>query len=146
MRDILQEIGDTGKTVLISSHILPELSQMCDSMTILERGRQVFTGTREEMDRRISGESRLVFRLSRELDEAQTDAVQAALEAAYGAKADNRGGLLWEIESLRTDEQDALMLAQLVSMGVPLCEFRRERATLEKVFMEVTQAHDESGI
>lgn len=45
MRGVLRRIGAMGKTVLISSHILPELSDLCTSMTILERGRAVFSGT-----------------------------------------------------------------------------------------------------
>lgn len=41
MRDILKNVSDMGKTVLISSHILPELAQMCEHMTILEQGTRI---------------------------------------------------------------------------------------------------------
>ena len=45
MKTILRTLREMGKTVLISSHILPELSEMCDSLTILDHGKLVFSGT-----------------------------------------------------------------------------------------------------
>lgn len=51
MKGILKTLKELGKTVLISSHILPELSEMCDSLTIIDHGRLVFSGSVERWPR-----------------------------------------------------------------------------------------------
>lgn len=65
MRGILKNISHIGKTVLISSHILPELADMCDHMTILDHGKAIFTGSMSELENRMHSESELTIRFER---------------------------------------------------------------------------------
>ena len=51
MRELLRELGAMGKTVIVSSHILAELAELCDSIGIIERGQLVTSGTVEEISR-----------------------------------------------------------------------------------------------
>ncbi|MDO5298627.1 MAG: ABC transporter ATP-binding protein [Clostridia bacterium] len=135
MRDILREIGRMGKTVLISSHILPELSELCTSLSILEKGRLVFSGPVEELERRMNGSS-LVIRFDGVMEEALAARAEERLLALCGAAPSRDGETLWRIAS--QEDQDAAALRALVELGAPVCDFHRERASLEKVFMEVT--------
>ena len=68
MKTILRTLRQMGKTILISSHILPELSEMCDSLTILDHGRLVFSGTVEALSEKMNGSAPLgVLRFERDL-------------------------------------------------------------------------------
>ena len=64
MKGILRTLREMGKTVLISSHILPELAEMCDSLTILDHGQLVFSGSVEALSDRMNGNAPLDIRLT----------------------------------------------------------------------------------
>ncbi len=138
MRDILREIARMGKTVLISSHILPELSELCDAMTILERGRAVFSGSAQEMRRKLDGDSALIVRFAPGMDEETAARARERIEAACGARAQEGEGE-WRVSAPGDDARDAALLGELISLGARVCEFKRQQATLETVFMEVTR-------
>ena len=143
MREILKNVRDMGKTVLISSHILPELAQMCDHMTILERGRSVFSGTVEALERKMNANATLVLRLT---GEAQADCIErmtAKLQELYGVQPEAAQENTWRIEAPEDTARDAQTLEALIRLGLPVCDFHREHATLERVFMEVT--HDDQS-
>ena len=140
MREILREIGQMGKTVLISSHILPELSELCTSMTVLQKGRAVFSGSVAEMERRLHG-APLVIRLAEQPEEPVPKQAAQALETLFG-QPPAMEPLKWRMEAQAGEQTDAQALRALVELGVPVCGFGREHATLEKAFMEVTGAYE----
>ena len=140
MREILREIGQMGKTVLISSHILPELSELCTSMTVLQKGRAVFSGSVAEMERRMHG-APLVIRLAEQPEEPVLKQAAQALETLFG-QPPAMEPLKWRMEAQAGEQTDAQALRALVELGVPVCGFGREHATLEKAFMEVTGAYE----
>lgn len=139
MRDILTEIKEMGKTVLISSHILPELSQMCGSMSILERGKLIFSGTVEALEKKIHARAELIVRFADQPEGERAREAREAVQAACDAPIDESEPGIWRIGAPESDEGDARLLAQLMILGLPICEFKREKATLEQVFMEVTR-------
>ena len=140
MREILREIGQMGKTVLISSHILPELSELCTSVTVLQKGRAVFSGSVDEMERRMHG-APLVIRLAETPEESVLKQAAKALETLFGQlPAMTPGG--WRVEAQAGEQTDAQALRTLVGLGMPVYGFGREHATLEKAFMEVTGAYE----
>ena len=140
MKGILRTLRDLGKTVMISSHILPELSEMCDSLTILDHGHLVFSGSVEALADRMNGNAPLEIRIARE-------AGNGALEAAVTCLKQ----IPWVTEILqpeamalrvRVDGEEAAcaeVLRQMTAQGIPVCDFHRAPMNLEKVFMEVTQ-------
>ena len=139
MKGILRTLKDMGKTVLISSHILPELSEMCDSLTIIDHGRLVFSGSVEELGRHMSGNAPIRVRLA--LD-AGADAVEAAVTLIRqypGVTGVGREeGNVLTVHFDGGEEATAGLLRQLAA-GAPLVDFHRPPLNLEKVFMEVTQ-------
>ena len=137
MREILKNISHMGKTVLISSHILPELADMCDHMTILDHGKAIFTGSMAELENRMCGESELTVRFGRMPDEALKSQMQRVLPE----KTIREEQGLWHITLEQDDERDADILAQWMKMGAVICDFHRNKVPLERVFMEVTR-HD----
>src|SRR5690606_35520442 len=79
MRELLVELGRLGKSLMVSSHILTELGEMCDSIGIIERGRLVYAGTMEDAIRRSRASEQVLIRL--EPGGSSPESVAAALEA-----------------------------------------------------------------
>ena len=80
MKGILRTLREMGKTVLISSHILPELAEMCDSLTILDHGQLVFSGSVEELSDKMNGNAPLDIRLTEGCGEENVDAAVRCLK------------------------------------------------------------------
>ena len=139
MKGILRTLKDMGKTVLISSHILPELSEMCDSLTNIDHGRLVFSGSVEELGRHMSGNAPIRVRLAAG---AEADAIEAAVTLIRqypGVTGVGREeGNVLTVDFDGGEDATAGLLKQLAA-GAPLVDFHRPPLNLEKVFMEVTQ-------
>ena len=139
MKGILRTLKDMGKTVLTSSHILPELSEMCDSLTIIDHGRLVFSGSVEELGRHMSGNAPIRVRLAAG---AEADAIEAAVTLIRqypGVTGVGREeGNVLTVDFDGGEDATAGLLKQLAA-GTPLVDFHRPPLNLEKVFMEVTQ-------
>lgn len=137
MRGILKNISHMGKTVLISSHILPELADMCDHMTILDHGKAIFTGSMSELENRMHNESELTIRFEKMPNESLKTEMLDILKEKNIREEQN----IWHIALAQDDERDADILVRWIRMGAAICDFHREKVTLEEVFMEVTE-HD----
>lgn len=137
MREILKNISQTGKTILMSSHILPELADVCDHMTILDHGKTIFTGSIDELENRMCGKSELTVCFGSVPDEALKNRMQGVLPK----KTIREDQDLWHIALEQDDVRDADILAQWMKMGAVICDFHRSKVPLERVFMEVTK-HD----
>jgi ABC-2 type transport system ATP-binding protein len=70
IRELLRELKRMGKTIMISSHILSELEEICDNVGIIEHGRLVFSGTLEEIRPRLGIESKVRVRVADHQDKA----------------------------------------------------------------------------
>lgn len=137
MRSILKNISHMGKTVLISSHILPELADMCNHMTILDHGKAIFTGSMNELENRMNSESELTIRFEKMPNESLKTEMLDVLKEKNIREEQN----MWHIALAQDDERDADILARWIRMGAAICDFHHEKVTLEEVFMEVTE-HD----
>ena len=145
MREILTQVGRMGKTVLISSHILPELSQLCSHVTILERGKLVYSGSVRELEQQMHAGEILTICCAQELS-AETEGVlrEAVIRFCEANPQKEKEGK-WTVVCAEESERDKKLLAELIRLGVPVRAYYRERATLETVFMEVTKHETESA-
>lgn len=145
MRDILREIGRTGKTVLVSSHILPELSELCTSMTIMEKGKRIFTGSMEELGRKMS-HAPLTIRFSRAMTQKETEQARSILTLLLEAQSLVMKEGFWQADIPENPALDEKALHALIEKRIPVCSFAREKASLEQAFMEVTRTYDQSDL
>ena len=140
MKGILRTLREIGKTVMISSHILPELAEMCDSLTILDHGRLVFSGSVEALSDKMNGNAPLEIRLTDGCGEENMEAAVRCLKELPAV-----AGILQEepfLLQVRLKEGADVcpdVLRELVMKGIPVCDFHRAPMNLETVFMEVTQ-------
>lgn len=112
---------------------------MCGSMSILERGKLIFSGTVEALEKKIHARAGLIVRFADRLEGESAREAREAVQAACDAPIDESEPGTWRISAPESDGGDARLLAQLMALGLPVCEFKREKATLEQVFMEVTR-------
>ncbi len=141
LRELLLALAGQGKAVLISSHILTELSEICHGAVILEHGRMVRAGSIRELlscvgnpEGQAEGQHTIV-RLRSLGDGAQV--LREAL-TVQGVQAARPVGEEVEVELAGGDTAAAELLAALVAAGHRIVEFRPRRGGLEEVFMSVT--------
>jgi ABC-2 type transport system ATP-binding protein len=127
VRSLLRRLGDEGRTVFVSSHLLSEVQQMCDHVAVLSRGRCVAAGSVEEVMAAV-GSSGVVVRLD------DVGAGLAALEAA-GLRAWMDG----ELVHVDVPARDAPVVAEaLARQGVWHRELRPGGVSLEEAFIALT--------
>jgi len=126
MRRLIAELGASGRTVLLSSHLLAEVQQVCDRVAVIDGGRLLREGTVDA----IRGETELVVRA------APSDVARARLEelAAVEAVRVLDGTLRVRVDARHTGAVNEA----LVSAGVAVTELRRSERQLEDVFLELT--------
>lgn len=134
IKELLKTLREMGKTILISSHILSELGDMCTKIGIIERGELLAFGNHREILRtmRQSKEIRLQV-----LDGAD----KAAAILAEMPNIDNieHAGNEFQMETAMSNEELAAVLARLIQEGVRVLSFAEQEGTLEDVFLHVTK-------
>ena len=134
MRELLKTLRDMGKTILISSHILSELGDMCNKIGIIEHGRILTSGSFKEILNSLP--------LQREMRMQVLDGADKAadlLGAADGIENVERSGNEFHFESVLDRMVLSNILAELIHNGVRVLYFQQEEGTLEDVFLHVTK-------
>jgi len=129
MRRLIRRLGDDGYTVLLSSHLMTEVEQVCDRVGVIARGRIVAEGTVDE----LRGRDRLLLRVDR--PEAARELL-AALPGVADVETGERGLLVTTRPGEDIDE--ASLNRRLVLAGIGVRELRTDRPSLEAVFLELT--------
>jgi ABC-2 type transport system ATP-binding protein len=132
LKNVLRQLGAEGKAVIISSHILTELSGFCTSVGIMEKGRLVVSGRVEEVAAQVLGGVELQIEvLAGEAECAQV------LEHNPHVKETRREGNLLLVNFEGDDSAASDLLGALVRSGVKVVSFARRQAGLEEVFLKV---------
>lgn len=134
LRRMVGELAARGKTILVSSHILTELAEMCDSVGIIEQGRLLATGSVEEIQRERKQHRELVFRVLERASEMAE--YLAAREHCQNLIVD---GQLVRMEFIGEVTDQAVLVRELITAGYPLAEVTSHSKSLEDVFLQVTE-------
>ena len=140
MKNIMKSLRELGKTVIISSHILPELSEMCTSIGIIDHGRIVTSGKVEDIMAQGNAEAPVkikgyILGLSGH-DAMERISVIIRERFSVDRIVENNGELIVYYHGDR--ESDAELLRSLVDNGVHVHQFVREKENLESLFLEIT--------
>ena len=139
LRTMVRELASFGKAVLVSSHILTELAEICDRVAIIEQGKLLATGSVDEIQQRhtTSGQSQLtmiqVRVLSRAADLAEWLSDHEELQDVL------RDGELVRFRHSGGRSEEAILLKGMVDAGFEVAEFAQQVQSLEDVFMQVTE-------
>jgi ABC-2 type transport system ATP-binding protein len=138
LRELLRELRSMGKTIVISSHILPELEELCTGVAIIDHGRVLAAGPIEEIRARFRAGAAARLRVLG--DDEQVAAAAAFLavqpEAADVAIVDD--GRL-EVTLAGDDEATAALLARTFAAGHRLVSFTPVANDLEALFLRITE-------
>ncbi|TQK54029.1 ABC-2 type transport system ATP-binding protein [Brevibacillus sp. AG162] len=134
LREILKELRDMGKTIIISSHILPELAEMCDVIGIVEEGNLVAFGRVDEIYSKMQEQRVLRIRLLDRVDEAMT----RLREMPVITRVTREGN--WVVAGFSgNDEEQVELLRELAVSGYPVAAFNEAVGDLEEIFLEITK-------
>jgi ABC-type multidrug transport system ATPase subunit len=129
VRDVITALGRRGTTVFLSSHVLPEVEQVCDRLAILDRGRLIAEGPTTEL---LGRDTRLAIRFD---TREEADRACAVVSAAGRAVALEPGGLSLLVAGDGSSSEVARLLA---AAGLFPAEMTIRRPTLESVFLALT--------
>lgn len=137
LRELLRTLQGMGKTVIISSHILLELAEMCTDVAIVQGGRLIVAGDVEQVSRRLNGGRQLEIRV---LDRV-SDTIEALKGQSSVSNILNNEGTLIQADFVGDDIALHSMLATLITSGLPIISFapRSSGGRLEEVFMSITE-------
>jgi len=139
-KEMMRDLHDAGKTLLVSSHILSELSQMCTDIGIMESGKMLLCGGMEDIMARV--ESSNPIRIT--VMDGVRDAT-AIMKRNPSVKTISVSGRQFLLNFEGSREDEAALLEQLISADIPVREFVREPGSLETYFMQIT-GHTEERI
>lgn len=134
IRELLKELCAMEKTILISSHILTELADLCNKVVIIEHGKLVYAGSAREVGKEITGGRRFVIEVADRAEEAcrvldgcngvvATDVVEGQIHAIYTG----------------TEETQHELLLALIQAGFVVRSFSEQEVNLEEVYMRLTR-------
>lgn len=134
IRELLKELRRMGKTIIISSHILPELADLCTTVGILEQGQLLFHGSIQDIIRRVKTGTKVNIGVTE-----QQDLAALLLERTSGIKsvAMQNGQLVVELEKQTHDFTGLARL--LLDNNFRIREIKEEEVNLETAFMRLTK-------
>lgn len=148
MRQILLHLADLGKTLIVTSHILPELARICNRIAIMTHGKLRAMGTLEEITRDISQQRLIEVQLA---DPEQLKTAEGLLQECVEEDAEVLGSAAEAALRFRTEKRDVDLgniLTHLIQNGVLVTQFRELQTDLEDAFLNVAQntsAEDQAG-
>src|SRR6187200_1296625 len=137
LRELLRELRLMGKTIVISSHILPELEELCTSVAIVDRGQVLAQGRVSDIERRLRFGAVLRVRVLAEGDDLETARARFAADADVATAVLLDDGTI-ELGFRGDDAASARLLAESVAAGLPIVSFARAASDLEELFLQVT--------
>lgn len=143
MRELIRRLGEEH-TVILSSHILPEVSAVCDHIFILSKGRLVASDATEELTHRMTGAPRLVLEIKGEREKIE-DLFRITLEIPEVSVTQGAGEGLWQAQMELSDagsRREEIFYA-CAKERLPIYRMQLEERTLEEVFLNLTGEKEE---
>lgn len=147
MRELLLRLADQGKTLIVTSHILPELSRICNVVAIVTKGKLRAFGKLQDIMRQIN--QRRMFEIQL-LDVNQVDSTRQLV--ADSLDPDDRASVsasaaeaIVRFDTKQPDEQLSKLLSHLIECGNTVAQFREVTTDLEDAFLTVTRREKEEA-
>jgi len=134
LKELIAELGRMGKIVIVSSHILPELADFCNTVGIIERGQMLAFGPVSKIVNEMQPHRVLAVQVLRDVEQVVSQILE--MPNIVSAVAASEGDI--RVEFSGDLEAQADFLAMLVSRGHRISTFREDSADLEDVFLKLT--------
>ena len=133
LRVMIRELAAIGKTVLVSSHILTELGEMCDTVGIIERGKLLAMGKVADIQAKLRPHTDILVELL-----SGGDRLGSWLTGQPGIAEVQATDRIVRFQFTGDQQGQAQLLRSLISEGYDLLQFQTEARSLEDVFLQVT--------
>jgi ABC-2 type transport system ATP-binding protein len=148
-RDLIKQLA-SEHTIILSTHILPEVEQTCEKVIIISKGKLVATDTVSNLTRRLRGSEAVAVEVESRNGDLDPSQVQRKLETVSGVskvlhKESRDGRLCFEVESLQGRQIRPDVARAIVESGWNLNELRAVGLSLEDVFLQLTATDDKAA-
>ncbi len=144
MRQLLLKLADMGKTLIVTSHILPELSRICDQVAIITNGKLRASGTLAEIMGHVQQQKTIEVQLADDAElESATRVIQQVLSGVDVHSSMTES--ICRFATNQSDDQLGELLSELVREGVRVTQFREVSTDLEDAFLSVTADETEQA-
>ena len=133
MKELLKNLHSMGKTIVISSHILSELSEMCNSIGIMNRGQLITAGRIEDIMQQLSGGKRMHIQVASGMESA-VRILKEQVSTRIESVRENEIIMVFN----GADEEISALIGLMIQNQVVLTGFYREEGSLESLFMQLT--------
>lgn len=140
MKEILRTLRGMGKTILVSSHILPELAELCTSIGIIDKGKVLMSGTVDEIVQKVYHSQRIRVKV---IDKVE-DAIRVLKEFPDIVDVNTVGNNIIEADFKGDDAFMSAILIRLIQSNIKVVSFNALDGNLEDIFMKVTASMEES--
>ncbi|MDD5070761.1 MAG: ABC transporter ATP-binding protein [Candidatus Omnitrophica bacterium] len=137
MRKILKKVSLSGKTIVISSHILTELSDFCNAVGIMEKGKMVVSGTIDEIRKVIGAKSELIIIFNELSEQDRGNFKEILSRSPQVLNAKEEPVLEFRMSFSGDNQQASQLLSLLVSAGLSVCQFFIRQANVEDIFLKI---------
>ena len=141
VREILKELHEAGKTIVISSHVLSELSELCTDIGIIDQGHMVLEGNIMDILSRVNTSNPLVISVFANMEKAL-----AILKSHPCVQTISLREKEVCVRFTGDAQDEALLLQQLIDSDVLVNGYTREKGSLESVFMQLTDREEERTV
>ncbi len=136
MRRLMRRLGEMGKTIIVSSHILPELADVCNKVGIIDSGKMIASNDVASIIKQVSPNTTLLVTLVRAQDVTKGSDLLSAQSIVQSVAVDDCTLRV----ALRPEVSDFSSLAMLLaSQGIAFSKFAQEEINLESAFMAFTK-------
>jgi len=134
MKEVLKQLKTLGKTIIISSHILPELAELCTVIGIIEKGKIAAYGTVAQIMKQLTQKRMIKIKTMGNMDQLVTILKEQPNIHDIIEKIDEV-----EVEFDGDDTQLSYLLKKIIQQDIPLISFSEKEGNLEDIFMQITQ-------
>ena len=139
-RETLKDLSDQGKTIVLSSHVLSELSELCTDVGIIYR--MALTGSIRDILSQVNSSNPIVITLFG----GGTDVALSILKSHPSVHTITVKGREIVVRFSGDEQEEAVLLQRLVDAGLLVSGFTREKGSLESLFMEITDRDEERTV
>ena len=141
-RETLKDLSDQGKTIVLSSHVLSELSELCTDVGIIDQGRMALTGSIRDILSQVNSSNPIVITLFG----GGTDVALSILKSHPSVHTITVKGREIVVRFSGDEQEEAVLLQRLVDAGLLVSGFTREQGSLESLFMQITDRDEERTV
>lgn len=138
LKSILKTLSQSGKTIIISSHILTELAEICNSICIIEKGKVIMNGNIDEILFQVDSSNPLIINVYNDIKKAVSILKKNKFVRTISVEEKNI-----MVTFIGKKEDEANLLKELITNDILIVSYKREQSNLESLFLKIIEKGSE---